>query len=86
MVEDAITWKNDILKKGGISEHLSTIMFVLVTPLDYDKHRKFEFGSYAKVVRETNLKNEMHERTNISVILRNTMEIQGGYRVMILKT
>ena len=53
MVEDAINWKNDILQKGGISEHLSTIMVVIVTPLDYDKQCNFKFGSYAQFGRET---------------------------------
>ena len=63
MVEDAITWTNNIPQKDGISEHLSTIMVVIVTPLDYDKQCNFKFGSYAQVGRETYSKNDMRERS-----------------------
>ena len=53
MAEDAITWLNNTLPKYRISKHLIPQMIITGTHLDYDKHCKFELGSYAQVVRET---------------------------------
>ena len=40
MVEDSVTWMNNIPPKGGILENISPGMIITETPFDYDRQCK----------------------------------------------
>ena len=59
IVEESITWLNNIPSRCGISEHFSPKMVLIGSTLECEKKCKFGFGSFTQVSHETYPTNEM---------------------------
>ena len=84
MVYYSVFWVNSFPQATGISPLLSPRTIVTVMTVDYDKHCKLEFGSYAQVHEDHN--NSMVTRTTGALALRPTGYAQGAYYIMRLTT
>lgn len=84
MVYASVFWLNNFPSRNGISKHMSPREIVTGYKLDYNKHCKFEFGTYVQVHEDHG--NNMMSRTTGAIALRPTGNMQGGYFFMSLTT
>jgi hypothetical protein len=84
MVYASQFWLNSFPPTDEISDTMSPRSMVIGTSLDYAKHCKLEFGTYAQVHEEHD--NSMATRTTGAIALRPTGNAQGGYFFLSLNT
>ena len=72
--------------KGGVSKYYSPRMIIKQTNVDYNKHIKVGFGSYVQANQENNPSNTPEARTRDAIYLDPVENLQGGHRVIDLKT
>jgi hypothetical protein len=84
MVLSATFWLNMFPHNDGISDVISPRGIIVGMTIDYAKHCRLEFGSYAQVHEDHD--NSMDSRTTGAIALRPTGNAQGGYYFMSLAT
>ena len=84
LVAFTTTWINNNIPKNGISRTLSPREIMTGVKLDYKKHCKAPFGSYAQVYQGTC--NDMTERTIAAICLGTTFNHSGSYKFMKLES
>ncbi len=77
MVYCSIFWLNMLPPTDGISTKISPRTLVAGLKLDYNKHCRLEFGTYAQVHEQPD--NSMATRTAGAIALRPAGNTQGGY-------
>lgn len=77
MVYCSVFWINAFPYKDGISSELSPRILVTGKLVDYTKHCKIEFGSYAQIHEEHG--NSMTSRTTGAIALGHSGNSQGRY-------
>ena len=77
LVYNSIFWLNAFPFEDGVSSTLSPRVLVIGKPIDYTKHCRIEFGSYAQVHEEHD--NSMVSRTTGAISLGPTGNSQGSY-------
>ena len=79
-------WLNMFPPKSGISKYYSSRLIMLGTQIDYNKHCKFEFGSYVQALNENNPSNTTNPRTIGCIFLQTIENQQGGFQLLNLNT
>jgi hypothetical protein len=72
--------------KGGVSETLSPKTIMLGETLDYKKHLSLQIRHYCQVHEEDNPSNIQLARTKRAISLGPSVNMQGGFKFMALKT
>jgi hypothetical protein len=68
--------------KGGVSDYYSPYVIMSGKKLDYNKHLRFQFGSYVQANQDNNPTNTNAPRTIDAIYLRPMDNIQGGHYLM----
>ena len=84
LVSNAVFWLNAIPHPDGVSTTLSPRYLLTGQHLDYHKHVRLEFGSYAQTHEEHT--NNMKARTLGAICLGPSGNEQGGHYFMCLRT
>ena len=84
LVSDAVFWLNAFPHPDGVSTTLSPRYLITGRHLDYRKHVRLEFGSYAQTHEEHT--NDMRARTLGAICLGPSGNEQGGHYFMCLRT
>jgi hypothetical protein len=84
MVKASVFWLNTFPSSDGVSDTMSPRLLIVGFNVDYAKHCKLEFGTYAQVHEDHD--NSMATRTTGAIALRPTGNAQGGYYFMSLTT
>ncbi|MEL6660938.1 MAG: hypothetical protein AAFR36_31085, partial [Bacteroidota bacterium] len=82
----SVLYLNIFPAKGGISQHYSPHQILHLRHFDYEKHCKYEFGSYVTVNNPLTRTNTNDSRSLDAIYLRPTGNLQGGHTVMDLET
>jgi hypothetical protein len=86
LVYFAVLWLNSLLAAAGVSDKYSPWEIVLGHELDFKKHCKTTFGSYAKAHNDPTITNTMHPRTFPRIFLGRTGNCQGTHKVFDINT
>ena len=86
MVLNAVTQLNLAPAKGGVSEYYSPHVIMKRPVLDWNKHCRFEFGTYVQAHQDNNQTNTNVPRTIGGIYLRPCWDRQGGHELMHLET
>ncbi len=86
LIYHVVLWLNAFPMKSGVSTTLSPREIVYRRKLNFKKHCKALFGSYAETHEEPNPTNGMMARGSPGIILGPTGNEQGTYKVMNLAT
>ena len=84
LVSNAVFWLNAFPHPNGVSATLSPRYLLTGRHLDYHKHVRLEFGSYAQTHEEHT--NDMKARTLGAICLGPSGNEQGGHYFMCLRT
>ena len=84
LVSNAVFWLNAFPHPDGVSTTLSPRYLLTGRHLDYRKHVRLEFGSYAQTHEEHT--NDMRARTQGAICLGPSGNEQGGHYFMCLRT
>ena len=84
LVSNAVFWLNAFPHPDGVSTTLSPRYLITGRHLDYRKHVRLEFGSYAQTHEEHT--NDMRARTLGAICLGPSGNEQGGHYFMCLRT
>ena len=84
LVSNAVFWLNAFPHPDGVSTTLSPRYLLTGRHLDYRKHVRLEFGSYAQTHEEHT--NDMRARTLGAICLGPSGNEQGGHYFMCLRT
>ena len=84
LVSNAVFWLNAFPHPDGVSATLSPRYLLTGRHLDYHKHVRLEFGSYAQTHEEHT--NDMKARTLGAICLGPSGNEQGGHYFMCLRT
>ena len=84
LVSNAVFWLNAFPHPDGVSTTLSPRYLLTGQHLDYHKHVRLEFGSYAQTHEEHT--NDMKARTLGAICLGPSGNEQGGHYFMCLRT
>eukprot|EP00957_Ditylum_brightwellii_P021803 1645334-Ditylum_brightwellii.AAC.1 len=82
----AVFWLNDALPMRGLSSIISPRALVMGREVDYRKHCRIPFGTYAQVNDKPSPSNSMTLRTSRSIALGLGANLQGGYKFLSLRT
>ena len=85
MVKNCVIWINMFPAKGGIP-NVSPRTLMTGIKLDYSKHFRLPFGSYVQVRDDPSLTNSPTARTVGAITLGPTSNLQGGYKLLNLRT
>ena len=72
--------------KGGVSDYFSPYVIMSGRKLDYNKHLKYQFGSYVQANQDNDPTNTNAPRTIDAIYLRPMPNLQGGHELMDLRT
>ena len=84
--EDIEKFLNAFPPKGGLSNSYSPRAIILGKALNYNHHCTIPFGQYVQAHTQNNPTNTIHERTIDSIYLGALDNIQGGHKVLNLRT
>ena len=90
MIEELAVLSTDrpnwVPAKHGVSKYYSPATIVTGKLLEYEKHCKYEFGTYIQDHTQNNLMNVMEERAIDCVYLHRNENDQGGHILLNLNT
>ena len=86
MIYNCVLWINAFPPKGGVSASISPRTLLTGVKLDYNCHCKLAFGAYAQVHGENLPKKSQQARTLGAICLGPSGNLQGGYKIMNLRT
>ena len=81
-----VTWLNAFPPKNGISRTYSPRTILTGKTLDFEKHCKLPFGSYAQTFEDNDPSNTMDARMAASICLGPTTNFQGSYKFLHIGT
>ena len=84
MVYSTIFWLNTFSPSSSVHETLSPRTIITGKNIDFNKHCKYEFGTYVQTHEQTD--NTMRARTVGAIALRPNGNDQGGYYFLSLIT
>ncbi|KAL7460404.1 hypothetical protein ACHAXS_000855 [Conticribra weissflogii] len=86
LIKIVVLWLNAFPTKNVVYSSMLPREIVTRQSLDYSKHCKAEFGSYCEVYDNPVLSNTLTPRTQPTVCLRPTGNLQGMYKFFSLQT
>ena len=87
LVKDIVSWLNQFPSKGCIVPNMGPRTYLTGEVYDYKLHCKAEFGHYCQGHDDPDAKNRVDiPRTTGAIVLCNSGNMQGGYRLMSLNT
>ena len=86
LVLDSVAWINSFPPKGDVRSMLSPRTLFTSMNMDYTKHCKIKFGTYAQVHEEPQPMNSLAPQTTGAIALGSMFNAQGGYKFMSLNT
>ena len=84
MVQRNVMWLGSLPPKDGISKTHSPWQLIVGTKLDFNIHRKLEFGPYVQVHEQGD--NIIVTRATVAIVLQPTRNAQGGNFFFSLRT
>jgi hypothetical protein len=86
MMAHVVLWLNAFPPTSGVSTMYSPRTIMTGTALDFTKHYQIPFGTYAEVHEDMDKTNTMDKRTQPAICIVPTVNFQGSYNFLSLRT